>query len=1281
MVVSGIGRSITPGRRKLRAAIERLDRRVMLAGDLFVTVLHDANGNGNKDADEPPLTGWTVFVDYDRDEVLDVGEPSALTDIDGEAFIFGIPDGTWDVVQQPQPGWGPSIGYSTVDRIRIRANETTEVEFLNVPLGNGSIQGTLWNDVNGNGVRDPGDNGMQGFTVFADLNKDNLLNVGEPSDVTDANGFYSLGSFVVGQYDVREILTGAWDPTVGFDNERTVNVTLPGPTIVDFGNFNVDSIGSLGGVVWNDVNADTFRAAGDPGLEGWTVYLDDNANNTRDVGEIFTTTDPAGGFLFSGVLVGTRRVAVEVQSGWSASRPTAINVTVNSEDVPNVQFSVYTPTLGTVTGVVWNDIDGNGVINGGEAGLADWTIYIDSNGNAAPDVGEPTAVTDAVGSYALTGVPIGANTVREVVKPTFTATAPGTGMQQVTVLNGSTVANINFGNKQRADAEIGGTAFVDYNLDGVRGPGERGLAGLTVYLDLNNNGDLDIGEPSTVTSADLFFTPTVNEAGNYSFSHLPAGTYKVREVVPVLLSKTLEEARSKTIVLAAGELRTGVDFANQFRDNEMHGHKYNDLNGNHTRDAGEPGIGGVTIYLDLDRDNVLDATEPRTTTATDGSYAFVTDLSPDSYIVREVLPWGWQQTYPTTTGGILWPAGTSHAAFGNVSPTSITTVLARNETHNDVVSLTLPTTGSISNMVDVFLLFDDTGSFTANSPIVRAAFPQIISTLQAAMPGVDFGFGVGRFEEYANFGAESPVGRPFILNQPIISSSVAGFQGSIQSALDRTAPGYGGDMPETVFEALWQTATGIGFDGNNNGTMTDSGAAGQVSTQLNPGNSGDVPSFSSFAIDPAGNVLPASGNVGGAGFRPGALPIILTATDTGFAFQPAGETVISGANGLTLPVSDLTSSGRASSPFSSGATIQQTVTALNALGALVIGLGTNGAATTAPRQGLEALAKLTGAINQSTGTIANGTLDPIAPGDPLYFQIASGFGPSVTNGIVAAIQNAVANVSVNLTLKASDPRVQLSSAPGVINNVSAGETATFNITFTGDGRPHRFDLQFVREGTNVVLGSIPVVIGTPVPGDGYEYEDLDEGEIDDTVDFGNTIDPAAVLGVSSQFERETRQAVVVQFDHDVLAGLEASDFVVTHLGTSTAVPTTMSYDSTTMRATLTFSGILNDGDYQLSIAAGAITALRTPHTLNFAVLAGDANNDRSVGFADLVALAQNYGQLGRTYSQGNLDYSADGRVSFSDLLILAQHYNNALPASIGSRPTKPRRSASNDVLN
>jgi hypothetical protein len=1088
--------------------LELLDSRLLLAGDIFVTVLHDVNGNGIKDPGELPLQGWTVYVDLNRNGSPDAGEPAQLTNIDGETTFVGLAKGKYDVRETLPSGWAPSPGFAAFERINVVDGETTDVLFLNKPATTtGDIQGTVWQDVNGDGVRDPSDPGIAGWTVFLDLNANRVLDAGEPSAITDANGLYSFTGLVPKQYKVREITPAGWDPTIGFDGASTVDVTVGNVTVSDFGNILLAK-GTIRGSVWNDVNADGIRAASDPGLDSWTVFLDLNGDGVAGAGEPTTLTNPLGVYNFPTVAPGTYSVVEVLQPGWflSPGHSTSVTVVVTDNAELVADFANFTPLLGTISGTIWNDLNGDGVLSG-EPGIPDWTVYLDQNGDGVLTPGEPVAVTDANGDYTLTGVPAGSGVVRDIPAIGWSPTAPGTGSQLVTILNGGAAIGINFGNKQRTDGAISGAVYVDSNQNGVRDAGERGLPGITVFMDVNNNGALDVGEPSTITSTDLFYTPAVNEAGSYQFTHLAVGVYHIREIVPVEQSLTPLNTREQVIDLLTGEDRTGVSFGNVFRLNEIHGVQFDDQNNDHIRNPGEPGLGGVTIFVDLNRNNALDIGEPSTVSAADGSYSF-TGLTPGAYVVREVVPSGHEHSYPGTLGGILFPTGVSNPAVGNVSPTSITTSLAKDEVYHQTVSLTLPGSGALTNLVDVFLLFDDTGSFTANSPIVRAAFPQIITALEAGLPGINLGFGVGRFEEYANFAAEFSTGRPFILNQPIVASSTPGFSTAIQSALDRTAPGYGGDQPETDIEALFQAVTGQGFDGNNNGTVLDSGAAGLVSTQITPGNSGDVPSFASFTPDPAGGVLPAEGSLGGAGFRAGALPIILTATDTGFAYQPNGETTITGVGGVTLPISSLTQTSRPTTPFNSGAGIQQTITGLNALGALVIGLGTNAEPTLDPRQDLEAIARLTGATNQSATTIANGTLNPIAPGDPFYFQIASGFGASVANGVVNAIENAASNVAVNITLKASDPRVHILATPGVLNSVGAGQTATFDVTFTGDGIPRRFDLQFVREGTNVVLGSIPVVLGTPIPGDAYEFEDLPEGEIHQSVDFGShlTID-------------------------------------------------------------------------------------------------------------------------------------------------------------------------------
>jgi hypothetical protein len=63
----------------------------------------------------------------------------------------------------------------------------------------------------------------------------------------------------------------------------------------------------------------------------------------------------------------------------------------------------------------------------------------------------------------------------------------------------------------------------------------------------------------------------------------------------------------------------------------------------------------------------------------------------------------------------------------------------------------------------------------------------------------------------------------------------------------------------------------------------------------------------------------------------------------------------------------------------------------------------------------------------------------------------------------------------------------------------------------------------------------------------------------------------------------------------------------------------------------------------------------------FNTFAGDANMDNFISFADLVAVAQHYGQSGAVWHDGDFNY--DGVVSFADLVAVAQHYGQSLPSA------------------
>ena len=64
-------------------------------------------------------------------------------------------------------------------------------------------------------------------------------------------------------------------------------------------------------------------------------------------------------------------------------------------------------------------------------------------------------------------------------------------------------------------------------------------------------------------------------------------------------------------------------------------------------------------------------------------------------------------------------------------------------------------------------------------------------------------------------------------------------------------------------------------------------------------------------------------------------------------------------------------------------------------------------------------------------------------------------------------------------------------------------------------------------------------------------------------------------------------------------------------------------------------------------------------------LAGDATLAGSVGFSDLIVVAQHYGQTGFDWAGGNFTYDASGSVGFADLVIMAQNYGDTTSLAWG----------------
>lgn len=178
---------------------------------------------------------------------------------------------------------------------------------------------------------------------------------------------------------------------------------------------------------------------------------------------------------------------------------------------------------------------------------------------------------------------------------------------------------------------VTGRVFRDINADGS-GTGDPGLAGVTVFADVNGNGVRDPFEPSFVTGAD----------GTFSLN-VPPGTFDIIAVTPPNASPTTPESRS--VSLGVGATRSGINFGFSQVVADATGFVWLDANGNGFRESGEPGLEGVYVYLDLDGDGRPDLGEPSATTRADGSYS-LNFPGPGTYTIRTVMEPGFVSTFP-----------------------------------------------------------------------------------------------------------------------------------------------------------------------------------------------------------------------------------------------------------------------------------------------------------------------------------------------------------------------------------------------------------------------------------------------------------------------------------------------------------------------------------------------------------------------------------------------------------------------------------------------------------
>jgi hypothetical protein len=184
---------------------------------------------------EPGVIGQTVYADYNNNRRLDAGEPRVLTDEDGHYQLQGLDAGNYPVRQVIGQQWNQSFPLQDHGHwVNLTANQTAS--FLDFGAYKkvgavGGVFGRVFQDNNGNGVKDGSDKWLKNRTVFVDYDGDKKMDANEPRALSLSDGKFQINnvrSSDAGRFPVRQIIPNGWEqtaPTGGSWYPTTYNTT------------------------------------------------------------------------------------------------------------------------------------------------------------------------------------------------------------------------------------------------------------------------------------------------------------------------------------------------------------------------------------------------------------------------------------------------------------------------------------------------------------------------------------------------------------------------------------------------------------------------------------------------------------------------------------------------------------------------------------------------------------------------------------------------------------------------------------------------------------------------------------------------------------------------------------------------------------------------------------------------------------------------------------------------------------------------------------------------
>jgi len=604
-------------------------------GQLFKSTITDANGQYVFDS--IPAASYYVHVDIPQDYYATFLNPinnnaSSKINTDGKTGLYPL---AYDNIEHIHGGLYRKI----------------------------SIGDFVWEDINGNGIQDIGEPGVEGITVLLNGVEGDGSHVARQT-TTDIDGHYTFESLNPGNYSLSfgnttgYLFTKANIGDDEFDSDVVDGVIsdihlISGQNIKTY-DAGIYRPGSIGDFVWHDLNADGVQDLGEPGIVGVVLQLFKEENGIKTM-IAMTTTDENGHYLFEGLTPETYEISIEAAQDYHFSKPKATSddkdsdvvngfisdiIISSNQHITDKDAALY--KYGTIGDFVWEDINGNGIQDIGEPGIEGINITLSGTTGDGSLVSLATS-TDLNGKYS------------------FSNLIPGHYLVYLKLPAGHVMTIAQQGNDHTIDSDSD-NGIVDNTVllsDDFRNDIDFGLLRYStiinkVWHDLNANGIQDVGEPplqgievsltgTTSKGSSFSKSTTTDAAGQYTFTELLPGNYTLQIIIPSDMFVTekhqgndptkdsdFDNAGSASISIISGQMVTSVD-AGLYQKGSIGDFVWHDLNADGIQDINELGIEGIPVHLNGHTGTGI-AVTTSTTTDNRGIYHF-NNLIPGQYQV------------------------------------------------------------------------------------------------------------------------------------------------------------------------------------------------------------------------------------------------------------------------------------------------------------------------------------------------------------------------------------------------------------------------------------------------------------------------------------------------------------------------------------------------------------------------------------------------------------------------------------------------------------------------